>query len=103
MAFRRAAAAYFQKIGAAVMIEINNISKSFDGAAVLKDFSLSLKKGERVCLMGRSGCGKTTLLRLLLGLEEADGGNILLSGKISCVFQEDRLCEDFSALSNVTL
>ena len=83
-------------------IVLKNISKSFEGKQVLTDFSHTFKKGERVCLMGESGIGKTTLLNIILGLVKADSGSI--SGVPSCitaVFQEDRLCESFSALDNV--
>ena len=85
------------------MIEITNVSKSFGGDSVLTGFNLSVKKGERVCLMGRSGCGKSTVLNLLLGFIPADSGTVLCDSPVSAVFQEDRLCEDFSALSNVKM
>lgn len=85
------------------MIELRNVYKSFDGNTVLKDFSLFMEKGERVCLMGRSGCGKSTVINLLLGLLSADSGSVLTEGNVSAVFQEDRLCEDFSAKSNVKM
>ena len=52
--------------------------------------------------MGKSGCGKTTLMRILLGLETADGGSVSgVPEKKSAVFQEDRFFEPFSAVSNV--
>ena len=85
------------------MITFSNINKSYGDERVLSDFYLSVARGGRVCLMGRSGCGKTTALRLLLGLEKADSGTLLTDGRISVVFQENRLCEDFSALSNVRM
>lgn len=85
------------------MITFSNVYKSFGSDAVLEDFNLSVQKGGRVCLMGRSGCGKTTALRLLIGLDRADSGSIITEGRISVVFQEDRLAEDFSAVSNVRM
>ena len=58
-------------------------------------------EGKTTCIRGRSGCGKTTLIRLLLGLDIPDKGKIegISDRKISAVFQEDRLCENLSAAS----
>ena len=86
------------------MIEFKNIFKSFDDKTVLENFSLKIAPGERVCIMGPSGGGKTTLGNLLLGTISPDFGEVICdSGAISPVFQEDRLCEDFSALSNLRM
>ncbi len=85
------------------MIKLKNVNKSFDDKQVLRDFSLDISTGERVCLMGASGSGKTTVLRLIMGLEKQESGEVYKGGAVSAVFQENRLCEDFSALSNVTL
>ncbi len=85
------------------MIELKNVYKAFGEKQVLKDFSLQIQKGERVCLMGASGSGKTTIFNLILGIESPDSGTAETGGEISAVFQEDRLCEDFSALSNVRM
>lgn len=57
-------------------ISIQNISKSYNEKTVLQDFSLELQDGGMYCLMGSSGVGKTTLLRILMGLEQADCGSI---------------------------
>lgn len=68
-----------------VVLEVNNLSKQFekDGVAfpVLEDLSLALTKGEIFVLLGRSGCGKTTLLRCMGGFLEPDAGEVLLDGK----------------------
>ena len=83
-------------------IVLKNINKSFGDKKVLSNFSFSLEKGERVCLMGESGRGKTTLLNILLGLEKVDSGEVSgLTKEVSAVFQEDRLCECFSPYGNV--
>ncbi len=85
------------------MIEVKNVWKSFDGKAVLTDVSFSIKKGECVALTGASGAGKTTLLRIIAGLEKADSGQVIYSGKprMSFVFQENRLLSHKSVLDNI--
>lgn len=92
------------------MIILKNITKTYDTLPVLNNLSLTLEKGGRYCLMGPSGTGKTTLLRLLMGLEQPDSGSILTTwGRafedlaVSPVFQEDRLCEFFSPIENVMM
>ena len=85
-------------------IIISNLEKSFGERRVLQNFNAVFPAGELSCIMGRSGCGKTTLLNILLGLLAADSGEIEnLPQKISCIFQEDRLCEDFSAVTNIRI
>jgi iron(III) transport system ATP-binding protein len=66
-----------------VVLDINNISKKYPGAekSAVEDFSLAVKKGEIIALLGESGCGKTTMLRLIAGFEAADSGEIILHGK----------------------
>lgn len=83
-------------------IIINNISKSFGEKKVFSGFSESIPTGKTTAIMGESGCGKTTLINIIMGLEKADRGEILgVPSRISAVFQEDRLCEDFSTVSNI--
>jgi NitT/TauT family transport system ATP-binding protein len=91
--------------GAALLLRICSLSKSFGDRQVLKDFSCSLPKGKTICIFGPSGQGKTTLLRILMSLETADGGGVewYERPRISAVFQEDRLCTNLSALANCVL
>jgi ABC-type Fe3+/spermidine/putrescine transport system ATPase subunit len=63
------------------MVHLKNLSKSFGGKSVIADVSLEIPAGERFILLGKSGCGKTTLLRLLAGFERPDRGEILIAGE----------------------
>ncbi|KAI5066147.1 hypothetical protein GOP47_0018771 [Adiantum capillus-veneris] len=58
-------------------VKLEHISKSFKGATILKDVSWEVKKGERVGLVGVNGAGKTTQLKIIVGEEEADSGNLI--------------------------
>ncbi len=86
-------------------IVIDRLLKRYGDQIVLNGFSAHIPQGKITCLMGRSGCGKTTLLHILMGLVQPDGGSIYgLDGlRISAVFQENRLCERLNAVSNVKL
>ncbi len=86
------------------MIQGKHLYKSYGKTVVLQDFSFAVEPGERVFLSGPSGRGKTTLLRLLAGLEKPDKGEIfgLKSEEISFLFQEPRLFDHLTALENVT-
>ena len=85
------------------MIKLKNISFSYGKQQILNNFSLTVNNGECVQLYGISGSGKTTVLRIILGLENKIEGNIIVPQKISTVFQEDRLLENKDVLSNVRL
>lgn len=62
-------------------VQIDNLSKSFDGVEVLRDISLTVNKGEVVSVLGSSGSGKSTLLRCINWLEEPDRGTIHIAGQ----------------------
>lgn len=63
------------------IIEIKNLSKTFDGVKVLDNINLYVNKGEFLTLLGPSGCGKTTLLRILAGFRNPEEGEVLMDGK----------------------
>ena len=63
------------------ILSLENIEKSFDGEKVLKNISLDIGRGEFITLLGSSGCGKTTTIRIIAGLETPDGGKVVLNGK----------------------
>ncbi|MBT3922457.1 MAG: ABC transporter ATP-binding protein [Nitrospina sp.] len=63
------------------MVKLDSISKSFGGKSVIENVSLEVEAGERFTLLGRSGCGKTTLLRLIAGFETPDSGTIAIAGQ----------------------
>ena len=85
------------------MIELKNVFFSYGELQILKEFNLTVSDGECIQLYGVSGSGKTTVSRLILGLENADSGNIIVPQKISVVFQEDRLLENLDVLKNIRL
>lgn len=84
-------------------IVLKNICKNYDGKQVLNKLSLSLFPGDRVCLMGASGIGKTTVLRILMGLTKKDAGELEGTDDVTMavVFQEDRLLEETDVYSNL--
>ena len=86
-------------------IEIRNLCKAYGGKPVLQNFSAVLEEGKITALMAPSGGGKTTLLRILMGLEAPDSGTVegLEHRRISVVFQEDRLCEHLNPVANIRL
>src|SRR5260370_2411139 len=63
------------------LLEIRNLDLSYADNTVLRRFDLTVDEGEFVCLLGRSGCGKTTLLKLIAGLIRPHGGHMLIDGK----------------------
>ncbi len=63
------------------ILQLKDISKSFDGELILEDLSLDIKRNEFVTLLGPSGCGKTTTLRIIGGFVTPDSGQVLLEGK----------------------
>lgn len=94
------------------MLELRNVSKSFDGHKVLQGINLAIEKGEIVSLLGPSGCGKTTLLNMILGLTEVTQGEILYNNveiqdkpmqkrNFNIVFQDFCLFPHLNAYDNI--
>ena len=96
-----------------ISLELKNIKKSFqDGEDVLDGICLTAKKGEFVTLLGSSGCGKTTTLRIIAGLEQPDSGQVFLNGKdvtglepnrrnVNTVFQNYALFPHMNVADNI--
>ena len=84
------------------MLTVKNLCKSYDGVIAVENVSFSLEKGETMAVIGKSGGGKTTLLRLLNGLETPDDGEIT-GGTFGLVFQEFNLFPQYNVLKNLTL
>lgn len=95
-----------------IIIDIEHISKSFDGVQVLRDINLKIRKGEFVTLLGPSGCGKTTMLRMLAGFTQPDEGRIVMEGQditeipphhrqLNTVFQKYALFPHLNVYENI--
>ena len=100
---------YFMK---KVIIDLKNISKSFDGEQVLDHINLYIRENEFITLLGPSGCGKTTTLRIIAGFETPDEGEVTFEGKrlndippykrsINTVFQKYALFPHLNVYENV--
>ncbi len=87
------------------MTAFSDLSFSYPGGSLLfHQFSLEIPPNARLALMGASGCGKTTLLRILMGLEKPTGGAVLQPPRpVAAVFQEDRLLSHLTVLNNAAL
>ena len=103
-----------------MMVAASHITKSYGSLPVLRDFSMSVRRGEVVCVTGASGSGKTTLLQVLGTLLPPDGGSVVIDGvdvsglssaalsrfrnrKIGFVFQDSKLLPEFTAWENILL
>ncbi|MGN1341074.1 MAG: ATP-binding cassette domain-containing protein [Oscillospiraceae bacterium] len=87
-------------------ISVQGLAKSYGRNTVLDGFCCEFPAGEITAVMGASGCGKTTLISLLTGLLEPDGGCVEVTpanAAFSAVFQEDRLCENLTVAANIRL
>lgn len=82
-------------------IEINNLTKKFGEKTVFENFTRTLNFDGILLVKGASGCGKTTLMKMIAGFEEYSGEITVSAKKISFMFQEDRLIPFISVLKNV--
>lgn len=97
------------------MLEVEHITKSYGKKEVLKDITFSVSSGEQVAIIGRNGCGKTTLMQIMTGMMRADGGDVkfyhksafenrkLFSKYCGYVPQENPLMEELSVKDNLSL
>lgn len=94
------------------MLELKKIRKSYEGIEVLKNINLKIEKGEIVSILGSSGCGKTTLLNLILGLTQVSEGRIIFDGEditqmpmekrgFNIVFQDYALFPNLNVYENI--
>lgn len=94
-------------------IEVKNVSKSYKNKKIYEDFSINIEKGKFISIIGSYGSGKTTILKLIAGIEDIDNGEILINNcspqelkekqKIGFVFQEPMLLPWRRVLDNITL
>lgn len=85
-------------------IQFVKVTKAFGSNKVIEDLDLTIQDGKFTVLVGASGCGKTTLLRILTGLEAPDCGEITgVPARIAMVFQEDRLVDSLTVRANLRL
>ena len=84
-------------------IELNDVSAGYGLENVINGISVKIPPGGHLCIMGESGIGKTTLLKVIAGLLECHKGSVTVPQKVSVVFQENRLCPWLSAYDNVRL
>ncbi len=95
-----------------MIIELNNISKQYDGVDVLEDINLYIRRNEFLTLLGPSGCGKTTTLRIIGGFEQPSTGDIIFEGnkindvppfkrQINTVFQKYALFPHMNVFENI--
>lgn len=85
------------------MIELRNVTKRYGAQTVYEDFSLSLEEGKITCLLGASGCGKTTLLNMLAGLTPFEGEIVPAGLRCSYIFQQPRLVPNLTVGGNLRL
>lgn len=85
------------------LIALEDVSVSFEGAPVLERVNLSVRRGEFIAIIGPSGGGKSTLLRVIAGLLKADSGRVAVSGQPALVFQDYRLLPWRTVRENVNL
>ena len=85
-------------------LRISSLSKAFDGETIVDKFSYSVEGDFFLTILGSSGCGKTTLLRMISGILKPDAGRVeLQSERLGFVFQDDRLIPWLNAFQNISI
>lgn len=87
-----------------IVVEVKGLGQSYDGRVLFKDFDTIIQRGDRIGLMGANGCGKTTLLSILLGRTAPEFGSVKLGTKIEVAYFDQlrsQLDEDVSVVDNV--
>lgn len=84
-------------------ILVENVGKRYGATPVYENFSLEIEEGKITCLLGASGCGKTTLLNMLAGLTPYEGKIENVPARISYIFQQERLLPNLTVKQNVAL
>lgn len=93
-------------------LSVKNLTKTYNKKIIIKDITFSIQNGEFVSILGSSGCGKTTLLKILIGIENPDSGEIIKDGEsitkkepskrqMGIVFQDYALFPNMNVLENV--
>ena len=85
------------------MIKLKNVSKKFAANNIYQDFNLEIESGKITVILGESGTGKTTLLKMIASLESYNGEITGVEERPSLVFQNDRLVKNLTVLENVKL
>ena len=96
-----------------VIVKLDNVTKKFGNTTVIKNFSLSIYEGEFITLLGASGCGKTTVLRIISGLEDTTSGEIYIGGEnvtnvdatkreVNTIFQNFALFPKMTVFDNIS-
>ena len=96
-----------------VIVKLDNVSKKFGKKTIIKDLNLDIYEGEFLTLLGSSGCGKTTILRLISGLESVTGGNVFIDDidvtnldatkrKVNTIFQNYALFPHMTVKENIS-
>lgn len=96
-----------------VIVKLSNVTKKFDDTTVIKDFSLDIYEGEFITLLGASGCGKTTVLKIISGLEDATTGKVFIANKdvtnvdatkreVNTIFQNFALFPKMTVFENIS-
>lgn len=96
-----------------VIVKLLDVNKKFDDVSVIKDFSLDIYEGEFITLLGSSGCGKTTVLRIISGLEEVTSGKVFIDNKdvtyldatkreVNTIFQNFALFSKMTVYENIS-